>query len=105
MSRSYKKSPVYTDRPNGAKYWKRQANKKVRKYNKLFNKGNSYKKFYCSYNIHDYVSHYTKKRAIEHYFNDVWYSSVRGCFISIFEDYESVDQYINKNWKKYYFRK
>lgn len=105
MSRSYKKNPICTDRPHGAKYWKRRANKKVRKYNKIFNNGNSYKKLYCSYDIHDYVSRYTKAEAIHDYFYSVWYSSKEQCFISTYEEYENVDQYLNKNWKKYYFRK
>lgn len=39
MARSYKKTPVYTDRTKGAKYWKRLANKKVRKENNHFSKG------------------------------------------------------------------
>ena len=46
MSRSYKKNPIYTDRPFCAKYWKRLANKKVRKENNHFLKGKKYRRLF-----------------------------------------------------------
>ena len=45
MSRSYKHSPIFTDRPHGAKYWKRQANHKVRRTFEV-PKGKGYRKVY-----------------------------------------------------------
>jgi hypothetical protein len=57
MSRSYKKSPVYTDHSNGTKYWKRLANKKVRKENTHFLKGKKYRRLFNSWKIHDYISY------------------------------------------------
>ena len=65
MSRSYKKNPVYTDRPNGAKYWKRCANKKVRRYKDNLDDGKMYRRIYNSWDIHDYINRWTKEEAIK----------------------------------------
>lgn len=57
MSRSYKKTPVFTGGiKNGGKrkYWKRQANKKIRKTNGFNKKSKKYKKAYESWDIRDY---------------------------------------------------
>ena len=54
MSRSYKHSPVYTDRKCGAKWWKRQANRKVRNHKDVLN-NKSYRKIYNPWEIHDYI--------------------------------------------------
>lgn len=52
MSRSFKKVPSICDRNP---YAKNQANRKVRRIRKdLLANGSMYKKFYCSYNIHDF---------------------------------------------------
>jgi len=57
MSRSYKKTPIIKLLPSskhgGAKWFKRDANKKVRK--SECQDGGYYKKLYCSYNIHDFI--------------------------------------------------
>ena len=92
MARSYKKSPCYTDRPDGAKYWKNLGNRKVRRSDDLFPKGNKYKKVYNSWEIHDYVSRLTKKDAEK-------------LFYKYYEDEMTKDEYINKRWKKFYLRK
>ncbi len=54
MARSTR-APFWCDNngPRAAKYWKRQANKKVRKAHNVPD-GMVYQKFYCSWNIHDY---------------------------------------------------
>ena len=68
MSRSYKKSPVYTDgSARGTKISKRFANKKVRNTNfdDLPKKGKGYKKCFESYDIHDFISYYTEKECIK----------------------------------------
>jgi len=65
MARSYKKTPVYTDRTKGAKYWKRLANKKVRKENNHFSKGKKYKRLFNSWEIHDYISYWNKFQALK----------------------------------------
>ena len=55
MSRS-KRRPVSTDYSrSGTWYFKKQANKKVRKFKYVIADGNAYKKVYCSYDIRDYI--------------------------------------------------
>lgn len=95
MSRSYKKNPICSDRPNGAKYWKRLANKKVRKQNIRFSKGKKYKKVFNSWEIHDYISRWSKYQALKDLYR---YKYLK-------EDYESEEEFLNKFWKKYYKRK
>ncbi len=62
MSRSYKKTPICTCGGNlggTRKYWKRQANKRLRK-SKVTGKKSNYKKVYESWNIRDY--HFYKQK-------------------------------------------
>lgn len=57
MSRSFKKIFVYKDRSNRSKikkYWKRQANKKVRRLQGVLRKSNEYRKIGESWDICDY---------------------------------------------------
>ena len=67
MSRSYKHSPIYTDRTHGAKYWKRCANKKVRRYKDKLDNGKMYRRIYESWEIHDYFTRWSKQEAIKIY--------------------------------------
>jgi hypothetical protein len=53
MSRSRKK-PWITDTNSARKFFKRTANKTVRKYKSVIPDGMGYKKLYCSWNICDY---------------------------------------------------
>jgi len=53
MSRSVKKSGWCTDGRDGRKWWKNQANRKLRNAEEVPN-GKAYKKLYESWNIHDY---------------------------------------------------
>ena len=97
MSRSYKKSPVYTDRRHGAKYWKRQANRKVRHHKDVMN-GKSYRKVYNPWEIHDWVSRWTKAEAIAWYNkhkDDKWW----------FKDAPTLDAYLNRYWEHDFHRK
>ncbi len=65
MSKSRKKSPVYTDGKAGTtKKAKRFANKTVRNSDDIPSKGSGYKKSYCQYDIHDFKSRYTLREAI-----------------------------------------
>ena len=94
MSRSYKHNPVYTDYSrNTTRLLKRQANHKVRRSLDVPN-GKIYRKFYCSWNIHDYISYWTQKDAINFYTK---YQNSYGD--------QTLEEYINKVWKKYYYRK
>jgi hypothetical protein len=112
MSRSYKKTPVYTDGTRkSTKRTKRIANQIVRQRNKAIVRGylidertiddqltldgQSYKKYFCSWNIHDYTSYWTKKDAIEGYECSEWWA----------KKYKSLDDYLNSHWKKFFYRK
>ena len=103
MSRSYKKSPICSDRPHGAKYWKRIGNKKVRKNKDYLPKGKKYKKFYNSWEIHDYISRWDKKQAINDYHNLTYYRN--GKFYKLFDEFKNEKEFIDHYWKKGYFRK
>ena len=72
MSRSYKKAPICKDNGIG-KNAKRLANKVVRRAkieNLKTGKSNSYRKQSNSYNIHDYVSYWSREEAIKNYEED-----------------------------------
>ena len=61
MSRSYKKNPVMKSESKAKRFWKKEANKKVR-HTKDVPNGREFKKIGDTYNINDYVSKsYTKK--------------------------------------------
>ena len=103
MSRSYKKNPVCTDRPHGAKYWKRQANRRVRKYKDELRFA-KYKRVYCSWEIHDWVTRWSKREAIQDYHTHYYYSCGR-FWPTWQEDYETEKQFIDKYWATCYRRK
>lgn len=82
MSRSHKKTPVYKDGSNQSKrrkYSKKQAHKKVRKWQGSFKKSNHYRKISEQWDICDYRFYEAEPDS------------------AIGEDYD--------HWKKYYFRK
>ena len=94
MSRSYKHTPVHSDYTrNGTKQAKRRANHKVRRSFDIPS-GKAYRKFSEPWDIHDYISYWTQEDAIDTYTR----------FQNIYGD-QTLEQYINKIWKKYYFRK
>lgn len=66
MSRSFKKHPYATDGRDGRKIQKRWANRAVRKGKNIPN-GNAYKKTFCSWEIHDYISRWTWEEAKKYY--------------------------------------
>lgn len=104
MARSYKKNPVYTDRPNGAKYWKRIGNKKVRKSKDYFQKGKKYKKFYNSWEIHDFSYRWSKESALEYYNKSGFFQN--GKWITSYQDeYKTEKDFLNKFWGKHHKRK
>lgn len=68
MSRSYKKNPIYTDGSAGStKRNKRVANHVIRHldFDELPLVGKAYRKFFCSYNIHDFISRWTWREAVQ----------------------------------------
>ena len=94
MSRSYKHTPVYSDYARKTtRYLKRQASHKIRRSLDVPD-GKAYRKYYNSWFIHDYTSYWTQEDAIERY---IKYQNLYGN--------QTLEEYINKVWKKYYFRK
>ena len=94
MSRSYKKNPFYTDGGAGIpKFFKRLANKKVRKYHKKIANGNAFKKINCSYDIHDFICYWSWKDALHQYYKDNCYNRF------------SSEQELYNFWSKYHKRK
>uniref|UniRef100_A0A4Y8Q2S8 Uncharacterized protein n=1 Tax=Paenibacillus athensensis TaxID=1967502 RepID=A0A4Y8Q2S8_9BACL len=66
MSRSVKKSPVYTDhRTPGTRWSKRRASKAVRRFRGEVQDGKWYRKLYCSWNICDYRFFQTREQAVQ----------------------------------------
>lgn len=63
MSRSYKKVPVLKDNGKGSKKAKKLANKKIRRID--IGNGGAYKKAYPQYDIHDFVSYWSKEDALK----------------------------------------
>ena len=75
MSRSYKKSPVYTDGSAGStKKSKRIANHVIRRtdFEELPLKGGAYRKHFCSYNIHDFITRWTWEEVIAWWEQNDW---------------------------------
>lgn len=101
MSRSYKKHPVVNDgHVRTTKEKKRCANSIVRKYNEdqTFN-GGSYKKIFCSYDIHDYVSRQTIKDYIVKW-NEEEAEIINGKWTGkekylLHNKYKNIENYIN----------
>ncbi len=108
MSRSYKKIPIVK---SGGDKNKKLANKVVRHIIDLNNSGCSrslYKKQYNSWNINDYISRYTLEEATEDYNTKklIFENNCdRGYLKSFFKKYPTLEDYIEKVWKKNYRRK
>ncbi len=94
MSRSYKKHPWSALR---SPWNKKQANKRVRKYNKPIQNGKAYKKLYCSWNICDYKSRYTLGEWLE---LEVDRCSEHAWRTKAYDELEAIDL-----WERYYLRK
>lgn len=109
MSRSYKKTPKYTDHTrNTTQEIKKYANRLVRKHNKKIVRGyliddirfrdeltldkKYYRKYYQSYNISDYSIYLTEEEARRYY-------KYRK------DKFKNEKQYIDKYYKKYFYRK
>ena len=100
MSRSYKHNPFCTDRPHGAKYWKRQANHKVRRTLEVPN-GKAYRKVYNPWEIHDYICRESKYDAM------FWYNSHKKTYYYeyFYKKYPTFEDYMNKCWAHDFYRK
>lgn len=122
MSRSYKKNPYCTDgHRRSTKETKQIANRCVRRRNKritlgyltresryrdiLTLDGMSYKRFFCSYDIHDYISRWTKAEAIHEWEHPHWqYWEYRDEWWHTWDDYETRED-MEQYWAKWYRRK
>ena len=123
MSRSHKKSPVLTDGSCGStKNTKRIANRIVRRRNKCITKGylmrdprfrdeitldgKSYKKYFCSWDIHDWINYWSKADAINYYEHPHWhYNPWRDEWWHTYSEYETIEEFLNKSWEKRFYRK
>ena len=107
MSRSYKKYPFLTDgSPRTTKEMKRYANSKVRNTKGIYN-GKSYKKLFCSYDIHDYISRESKQEAIKRWFEEEAdiLNGIISFKYSFHNEYKTLKNYLNRGWAKLYKRK
>ena len=121
MSRSYKKHPYCTDgRSPTPRQMKSIANRSVRRRENRIVKGwleeddsyedsfmldnRLYKKWFCSWDIHDYINRWSFAEAMHEYTHPRWfYHSVNDSWWSAWDDYTE-KQFINY-WAKYYRRK
>ena len=98
MSRSYKRSPVFTDGTRKTtKEMKRMANQKVRHYKKGLPQGKAYKKLFCSYDIHDYINYWSWSEAKSDYLSG-------NCSSYIYNRFPNLKSYYNY-WSKICKRK
>ena len=100
MSRSYKHHPFCTDRKDGAKWWKNQANRKVRHSLDVPN-GKAYRKFYESWEIRDWVFYESRLGAAawyQKYCTNYHYDYWR-------QKYPTFEDYMNKCWAHDFYRK
>ena len=122
MSRSYKKHPFCTDgHRRTTKETKQIANRCVRRRNKRITSGYlmeepryrdiltldgmSYKRFYCSWDIHDYISRWTKAEAIHEWEHPHWhYLAYTDTWWHTWDDYKTREE-MEQYWAKWYRRK
>ena len=122
MPRSYKKHPYCTDGHRcTTKETKQIANRCVRRRNKrivfgylhresnyrdvLCLDGMSYKRFYNSWEIHDWISRWTKAQAIHQWEHPHWHYFERtDTWWHIWEEYKTREE-MEQYWAKYYRRK
>jgi len=122
MSRSYKKHPYCTDgHRRTTKETKQIANRCVRRRNKrivsgyLYREkkycdilpldGMLYKKFYNSWEIHDWISRWTKQEAIYEWEHPHWiYDIHRDEWYHRWNDFDTREE-MKQYWAKYYRRK
>lgn len=101
MSRSYKKTPISKDRPKTSHQNKKLASRHVRRQKDFIGKGNSYKKLYCSWDIHDYICYWTLDDVIQ-----AWNEEESDLCSNPWrhKEFKTLDRYINY-WKKCMLRK
>ena len=100
MSRSYKKTPIIKDGKSGY-LGKKFANKTVRKIKGYISNGSFYKKYYSSYDIHDYTFRCTYNKHKLCFEEDLKSFLHGGSPI----DPREIPRRDDNHWAKYYKRK
>lgn len=102
MSRSYKKSPICNDgRAGTTKEMKRIANAAVRHadWDDIPMKGKGYKKYFCSWDIHDYSFRKTLQEALLDWeYNNDW-------LFGFYSPDDRTKEEVTNDWNKCYRRK
>lgn len=104
MSKSYKKTPIVKDHGTGNS-GKRFANKSVRRYADIIPNGKGYKKIFCSYDIHDYVSRYTYEEHKQKFESDLKAFLNGGSKYDPREDSTFNHRYDDNRWERFFRRK
>ena len=106
MSRSYKKTPVSKDWVRTSKRRKTFANRKFRRTQHKdvgVCKSQRYKRYSESWDIHDYVFRWTREDAINSWFKEEAICAIHGYDLSTYgwhRDYASLEEFLNKCWRK-----
>lgn len=106
MSRSYKHTPISKDWAKSSKLRKLIANRRLRRTVNLdWGSGKSaiYKKYSESWDIHDYVYRWSRKEAIESWYREECYCRLHSYDLSSYgwhKDYATVDEFLNRYWRK-----
>ena len=98
MSRSCKREPVYKGH-NSGKVGKKLAQHRVRKADLPAGKSCKYKHVFNSYDIHDNIQRSSEKEATEDYYRKKIQNP------EVVEGYETVGDYLNKEFSKWFRRK
>lgn len=99
MSRSYKKAPFISNESK-AKYEKRLANKKVRKYKYKIPNGKKYKNIFLSWDIctNKHFEHLSERIKYQEIINNEVLNGFRNC---IFYENENSDDFYMQWYKRY----
>ena len=106
MSRSYKKTPIIKCCPTQGNIGKKFANRKVRNKKGNIPNGKAYKKYFESYDIHDYVLMETKAEFNAEYESDLKAYINGGLPFNPMDLTKHFTRCYDKNhWAKQYYRK
>ena len=102
MSRSYKKHPISKDNTKSSHECKKKASRRWRRAPESVKTKSKWNKHTNSWDIHDYIYRYTRQDAIK-----AWYDEETDHEMHpyLHKKYGTLENYLNRNWKKYYVRK
>lgn len=113
MSRSYKKNPICKDSTKSSKKNKQIANRIVRRRYKNAqneidtNARGSYKKMYESWDIHDYITRWTERDAVESWNEEKTHAMSLSIPVEQYgwhKKFGTLENYL-KWWKRTYYKK